>query len=222
MKIFINSFKIFIPIILITITLVLGITAIINKSNRAIIYNSEKNIVNVNFEGIHKDMSNLISDLRFLASSSDVHNYLKDPEDKKVLNDFKSELLSFSNIRRVYDQIRFIDTTGMEIIRINFNNGNPEIVSQDELQNKKDRYYFLEAMQLGNSQIYISPFDLNIENGKIEIPLKPMIRLAIPVFDSNYVKRGIFVLNFLGENILNNQINIKDNLVNNVYMLLNS
>ncbi len=74
-------------------------------------------------------------------------------------------------------------TTGMEPLRVNFNNGNPVIVPQDQLQNKRGRYYFDEAITLNEGEIFISPFDLNVEHGAIEQPQKPMIRFATPVFD---------------------------------------
>ncbi|MGK7923571.1 MAG: PAS domain S-box protein, partial [Trichodesmium sp.] len=46
-------------------------------------------------------------------------------------------------------------------------------------------------------------FDLNRERGKIEQPLKPMIRFGLPVFDSQNNKRGIVLLNYLGNYLLN-------------------
>jgi len=64
-----------------------------------------------------------------------------------------------------YDQIRFLNETGMEQIRINFNKNNPFIVSEDKLQNKAKRYYFTDTFALEPGRIFISPFDLNIEPG---------------------------------------------------------
>jgi PAS domain S-box-containing protein len=101
--------------------------------------------------------------------------------------------------KRIYDQARFIDTRGNEIIRINFNNGNPEIVPTDKLQPKAHRYYFSNAIGLSENQVYVSEFDLNIENKEIEQPIKPMIRFATPVFDMNGKKIGVVVLNYLGD-----------------------
>ncbi len=65
---------------------------------------------------------------------------------------------------------QLLDNDGMEILRVNYNNGKPEAVPQDKLQNKASRYYFTESQKLGPNEIYVSPFDLNIENGKIEQP----------------------------------------------------
>ena len=48
--------------------------------------------------------------------------------------------LAFSNRRTLYDQIRFIDMEGNEVIRINYDPDGSLLVDQADLQNKKDRY----------------------------------------------------------------------------------
>ena len=106
------------------------------------------------------------------------------------------EFLSFANQRELYDQIRFIDETGMEIVRVNFNNGEPTIVPTDQHQFKGDRYYFQDTFQLEAGQVFVSPLDLNIEHGEIEQPIKPMIRFGTVVFDADGQKRGVIVLNY--------------------------
>ena len=42
-----------------------------------------------------------------------------------------------------------------------------------------------DAFRLEPGEIFISPLDLNIEQQKIELPYKPMIRLAMPVADQS-------------------------------------
>jgi diguanylate cyclase (GGDEF)-like protein len=104
--------------------------------------------------------------------------------------------------KQKYDQIRFIDITGMEKVRVDFKGGDPAIVPERGLQNKGNRYYFKDTLALLRGEIFISPFDLNIEHGKIEEPLKPMIRLGTPVFDKENQKRGVVILNYLGDRLL--------------------
>jgi diguanylate cyclase (GGDEF)-like protein/PAS domain S-box-containing protein len=50
-------------------------------------------------------------------------------------------------------------------------------------------------------QMFVSPLDLNIEQGRIEQPIKPMLRLAAPVFLGGEL-RGVVVLNFLANRLL--------------------
>jgi PAS domain S-box-containing protein len=102
----------------------------------------------------------------------------------------------------LYDQIRYIDARGMEQVRINRSGGGAQ--AAEALQDKSGRYYFREAMALPAGGIYLSPLDLNMEQGRIERPLKPMLRFAAPVFDGAGQRRGILVLNYLGQRLLDN------------------
>lgn len=110
--------------------------------------------------------------------------------------------LSIAQQRRFYDQIRYIDAKGMEIARVNFNSENPEIVPDDQLQNKANRYYFQETLKLEKGELYVSPFDLNKERGEIEEPYKPMLRIGTPIFDSLGRRQGAIILNYLGARLI--------------------
>ncbi|MGD8639004.1 MAG: diguanylate cyclase [Gammaproteobacteria bacterium] len=103
----------------------------------------------------------------------------------------------------MYDQIRVISQSGMEQIRVNFNAGVPVVVDSSRLQDKSGRYYFTEAMAVDRGQIYISPLDLNVEDGVVEQPFKPTIRCAIPLFVGENVKPvGVLVLNYMAAQML--------------------
>jgi diguanylate cyclase (GGDEF)-like protein/PAS domain S-box-containing protein len=70
------------------------------------------------------------------------------------------------------------------------------------LQNKGKRYFFSDAFKLNPGEIFVSPLDLNIEGNQVEVPWKPMIRMGTPVFDQKNVKRGIVLLNYYGNELL--------------------
>ncbi|MCP4551448.1 MAG: hypothetical protein GY834_05285, partial [Bacteroidetes bacterium] len=136
---------------------------------------------------------------------------------QKVAEDFKK----FCSKSMCYDQIRFLDETGMEQIRINFNQNKPAIISKDKLQNKAKRYYFTDTFELEPGRIFVSPFDLNIEHGKIEQPIKPMIRFGTPVSDISGRKRGIVLFNYFGAKLI---LNLEQTISGSAdsFMLLNS
>lgn len=145
---------------------------------------------------LNSEVNNAVSDLKILASSSALSDYLKtgDLEDLAVL---KNEFLSFALFAEVYDQVRLLDESGMEIIRVNGSGSQARILSDNQLQSKSDRYYFSESIKLNNGDTYVSPLDLNIENSIIETPIKPMIRFASPIVYNS--KRAVVVLNYLGD-----------------------
>ena len=169
---------------------------------------------------VTKDLESIAADLMVLSQNRgfiELHNS-RTPHNTRHLD---KEFLVFSRSKRLYDQIRYLDETGMEVIRVNFNQGKAALVPSDQLQNKANRYYFRESISLHRGEIYVSPFDLNIEHGAVEVPLKPVIRFATPVFDDNEHKIGVVVLNYFGSRLL---ANLKANLAGIIdhTMLLNS
>ena len=123
--------------------------------------------------------------------------------------------------RQLYDQIRLFDLHGVEMIRVNYRNGDPEIVALENLQDKSHRYYFRKAQQLQPGEIYLSPLDLNVEGGRIEIPYKPMIRAATPVVGSEKEVIGYLVLNYFGRHLLDSFANAMKNIEDHAYLLSN-
>ncbi|PIW42231.1 MAG: GGDEF domain-containing protein, partial [Zetaproteobacteria bacterium CG12_big_fil_rev_8_21_14_0_65_55_1124] len=130
--------------------------------------------------------------LRLLANEAAGNNY----------DSLADEFLVLCKNKKMYDQVRFLDATGMELIRANFNNGHPAIVPKDQLQSKAGRYYFKGAISLEQGEVFVSPLDLNIEGGAIEQPIKPTIRFGLPVFNSKGEKQGIVVLNYFATRLM--------------------
>ena len=143
-------------------------------------------------------------DLFFLRNLPSTKGYIdSDFESIKYRNEVKEILYTFAKNHEYYYQLRIIDSSGYEIVRIdNERDGTTVIVPDSDLQDKKHRYYFQEAMKLDRDQIYASSIDLNIEQGKVEIPYVPVIRLASSLFDSRGEKKGILILNVYFSRIL--------------------
>ncbi|MCU7804057.1 MAG: diguanylate cyclase [Candidatus Thiodiazotropha sp. (ex Lucinoma borealis)] len=145
------------------------------------------------------------SDLRFLTEQRELHALFSSAQkEQQPLQNLQASWKSLALQRNRYDQLRFLDIDGLELIRINFNMGNPESVSRDKLQSKKYRYYFTESIGKPPGTIYSSPLDLNIEDKIIELPLKPTIRFASSVSSSDGKIFGIVILNYLARNLLDN------------------
>ena len=73
---------------------------------------------------------------------------------------------------------------------------------KDRLQNQLDSYYFTKTMRLKPNEVYMSPLDLNVEQNQVEVPYKPMLRLATPVQDRNGRPRGILIVNIAAQSLL--------------------
>ena len=140
-------------------------------------------------------------DLMYLSSLSALRDAINQPSPKSLAH-LAEDFAIFSGSRGYYDQLRWIDENGMEQVRVDYMNGKPAAAPADKLQNKGKRYFFTDTIKLNPGEIFISPLDLNIEQNRIEVPYKPMIRIATPVADRQGMKRGIVILNYYENNLL--------------------
>jgi len=155
------------------------------------------------YKAMATDLRESIVDLHIIASSQILHDYLQDTSVENRSR-VEKEFLIFTRNNRKYDQVRFIDASGKEQVRINFDGKVAEAAPLHELQDKSQRYYVQEASRLSENEIYISPLDLNIEAGKVEQPFKPEIRMATPIFGVDSQMQGVIVLNYLAFSLLDN------------------
>ncbi|WP_430885304.1 sensor domain-containing diguanylate cyclase [Fusibacter sp. JL216-2] len=119
----------------------------------------------------------------------------------EALENTASVMQTICQHNRGIDQFRLLNNKGQEIVRINVDDsGKTSIVEKENLQNKGDRYYFKEGMKANQGQIYMSRLDLNTEKGEVEIPHKPVLRMAVPV-DRDGDRLGLVVLNYKGDAI---------------------
>jgi PAS domain S-box-containing protein len=126
--------------------------------------------------------------------------------DSGAPGDLRSLELSFLTLARrnpQYQQVRWIDESGIERVRVSRDQASPYVVAPQELQDKSSRYYFETANALLPGELYISRIDLNRENGQIEMPPRPILRIATPVTDSNRKRRGIIIINIEMKYLLN-------------------
>lgn len=147
------------------------------------------------------DVEMIAGDIRLMASLPSLARAL-DKGDAPSLAAFTADLVALSASRRLYDQLRWIDESGMERVRVDYVQNQPFVVPVERLQNKAQRYFFVDTMKLAPGEIYVSPFDLNIEQGRVETPFKPTLRLGMPVVDRAGRPRGIVMVNYFGRFLL--------------------
>ena len=140
------------------------------------------------------------SDLAYITRSSLVQQALLDQQ-PQAIDHLADLMMTVSAVQQRYDQVRLLDRHGHEFIRINLCQQGCVRVGHEELQDKQNRYYFQDALDLAAGQLSVSRFDLNVEGGVIERPFKPMLRFSAPIYvDDRLV--GVGVLNYLGSRLL--------------------
>ena len=171
--------------------------------------NRVESILSVESQKLTFALDNVRVDVKYLEGKFRTH------DNKDVINDF----INFSTQKKRYDQIRFLDINGMERLRIDYNNGDVVSVAENRLQNKKNRYYFLNSIEIERNSIYISPLDLNVEHGQIEVPIKPVIRFATPVYNHKNEKIGVVIINYLAVDILDRLKQVRNNFIGDISLL---
>lgn len=148
------------------------------------------------------------SDLFYLRDSSAMSLYLSalklgdENSQALMLKNLQTSLLDFSDKKGIYHQIRFIDKAGKELVSIERSTDASKIVEDSKLQNRKGSFYFDDAIGLAKDGLFVSSLDLNQEKGKVELPIRPMIRYATPVFTENNELKGLVILNVSAANLL--------------------
>ncbi len=139
-------------------------------------------------------VDNIKSDISILANTPLVTKYIlnSSKENKYDLYETSKNIIEKSEY---YYQLRILSLSGYELFRMDHKNGKAIVVPDKSLQNKSNRYYYKQALRLKKGQIVVSDYDYNIENGKIERPIKPTFRLITPVY-KNDKKLAYLVINF--------------------------
>ncbi len=190
------------------------------NNKKLILLVHEKDHIGTAISSISSDFTAIASDLRVFSQSRGLMGYLEEASMDELV-DVAGEFQVLAAEKGSYDQVRFLDSGGMERVRINYNAGHPEIVAEENLQFKGDRYYFSKSYEVERGDIYVSPFDLNVEHGEIEQPLKPMIRFGMPVFDNAGLKRGVILFNYCGKKLIDNFMTVSIDMIG-IPMLVNS
>lgn len=191
----------YLPLSAVTVAATLAVVWSRSRVENALLRVNERDLVSLQSEVIDSELQSLVSDLMLLADGEALRAMLAHPA-PATEEAVRAEFRRFSQYRGLYDQVRFLNTRGHEVVRVNLVDGVAVVVGPDALRWKGDRYYFVETLRLKRGEVFVSPFDLNVEDGRIEQPPKPTIRFGTPVFDDLGRKRGIVVLNYLGDRLL--------------------
>lgn len=205
--------KLLLVLILVTLLPVLLISAYsLYSTSKALKSNAlSANITKVTLvqKQIESHLAGVPSDLYFLRDSNALALYLSSSqsEDNKfgrnlLLKNAQIAFKKFSAQKKIYQQVRYINKEGVEIIRIDHKDSRSKIISDTYLQDKSERDYFKKGIILEQDKLLISDIELNREKNEIEKPYNPTIRYATPVFDKEKQLQGVIVLNISGEELL--------------------
>lgn len=166
-----------------------------------------------NQEKIINFLDNFYNDVLFLRKVPPIQGIIRaragggiDPKEQSSYDVWRQRLVgifaAMLENNSSYMQLRYLNEKGEEMVRVDAEGKNITVIPPNQLQNKFDRSYFQETMKLSEGQVYVSPLELNQEQGVIEKPYKPVIRYATPIFDPNGEKKGIVIANIWGNPLI--------------------
>ncbi|MFM2586795.1 GGDEF domain-containing protein [Vibrio sp. TBV020] len=142
---------------------------------------------------LQASLQKMSESLRYLSHNNILIQAVTNPTkpNTEALQDF---WLLIARTQGYYSQLRFIDNSGMEIVRVNSGQNFIELVDKEHLQNKSGRDYFEYAKTLGDRDVGTFGIDLERENGELVSPLVPAYRVIYPI-SFNGQRLGYFVAN---------------------------
>ncbi len=218
---FLNIKKLLLLFIPLTVLSYLAINSyydLITNNELKIIRNGAENELNIKSQLVQEIYESLIFDIEMLKwDYNKGFNHNNKANEKKNL---ETSFLHFAKLQRTFDQLRYIDTLGKELIRIDFSHTDKaQIQPKHKLQDKKDRYYFQSARKLKSNEIYFSRIDLNMEYGKIEIPHEPVLRVAVKTYDKENRWNGLIIINYFLRDLLGKIQNRQNELFTKLELL---
>jgi len=139
------------------------------------------------------ELRTFAADLRIIARGSALQRLVQGQPAARA--QAEADFRAFVTEKPATAQLRYLDRSGQEVVRVDRRGDDVVVLSGDALQNKASRYYFTESIGLPAGRIYVSRIDLNVENGVVEEPWRPMLRLVLPLHDAGGAAAGIVILN---------------------------
>lgn len=141
-------------------------------------------------------------DILFLSKTSSMRNVINSGNEnlEEGIKELENDFLEFLKGNNMYYKLRYIDENGEERLKVYFDGNDYITAGKAQLENKKGRYYFGDAMSLDDEEVFISIIDLNFEKGVLENrgtesnpEYVPVIRFATPVFSNEGGQKGIII-----------------------------
>ena len=140
-------------------------------------------------------------DVLFMGRLPSMRAALED-ESAATLHALERMFIAAATAKRDVDRVRWIDETGRERVRVSFADGKAVPTRADRLQDKQDRYFVADLASRPAGTVYVSPLDLSMDEGVVERPLKPVVRVGTPLYDRDGRRRGMLLVNYAARDLL--------------------
>ncbi len=145
-----------------------------------------KEVVEVYFSELGKKLR-FLNELKVLRSYADSRF-----SSGKGREEVKAAIYELVDSNKDIYQIRIIDLSGDETVRVsNRVNGDPDIISEIELENRKNSHFFRNAVELSRNEIYVCSIEMNPDQAVGDIRYIPSFNISTPIMNSASEKMGL-------------------------------
>lgn len=112
-----------------------------------------------------------------------------------TLDLLQRDLLGLMNSRPHLLQARLLNNDGVEIVRFERKNGSIVKCPDSLLQDKSNRKYVADNLNLAKDRLVLTSIEPNKEKGAISRPVQFVTRWITPLYDQQETRHGLLVLN---------------------------
>ncbi|MBF0323014.1 MAG: PAS domain S-box protein, partial [Magnetococcales bacterium] len=179
---------------------------------------AQEMVLNRVVEDVTHELESVIFDLNLLVDSGHISEFLN-KEGAQAKERLINQYIFIARERLIYDEVRFIDDRGVEIVRVHAGHGKQAFSPSSQLKDVSGTDFFKNVISMPKGGFHVSRFDLSVKQGEIEKPEKPVVRFAAPVFDDTDRRRGVVVLNLIGSVILDHIRNMPKDPDLNIHLV---
>ncbi|HMT81121.1 MAG TPA: hypothetical protein PKD66_12155, partial [Azonexus sp.] len=195
----------FLPIAVTIVVIAALFTFLISEKLKSELAVPQRISVQLGSDALDNEVARPINHLRSLIQREKIVQAVLDEDNGADVAPMVNAFRTLLSRNPEYAQIRWIGDDGMERVRVERTaDGDTRVLPLNELQDKSKRYYVRNTLKQNQGEIFVSPLDLNVEHGQIEMPYHPMIRLGMRAFRSDGRSNGMFILNISAQRMLEN------------------
>lgn len=169
---------------------------------------------------LSKQQNEIVADLHFMADLPSVHEIVRDPR-PTTIHHIAKVIISLSDVRASYRKIRILDLSGREILVVVYTPETGAVAVPDSsLQPQAGRDFFTEAIKLGRSDVYVSPFELSGGIGpKHSSEQEPVLRYATQIRGHDGPVEGILAISCSGNLLASHKLDNEPHAQGNALLL---
>jgi signal transduction histidine kinase len=167
------------------------------------------NLLNQKTQNLENYLKEIQVDLKETSQRYSLQNLIEaiptqDEEEIEFwLEPVEKDFMRLANFRKRYSRIQIIDESGNELMRVDYENGNALLTSQENLKKSLKDEIFKSTMKLYENQIGIVSLLSNHRKSNQSAFNEPLIQFGTPLFTPGGVRLGTLIFTAFGKRFLN-------------------